>query len=172
MNTISLNSAVQFLTRMRRADGSQHSKELASVVESLTPQEKLQLYDTGEVPERLTTREAKELQGRLQGGELQAAREKTTKLQVGLIDMTRKKQALETKMHHHETLLAGRHQDRIKTVRDRAITAINEEYLKLLEFLNRTLLQCKVGPKKVQEIREGVIPMVEGMRTAVALNII
>ena len=49
------------LTRMRKSDPDLYPKELASVIKSLTPLEKLRLYDTGEVPERLTTREAREL---------------------------------------------------------------------------------------------------------------
>ncbi len=49
------------LTRMRRCDSSLYHKEIAEVVASLSPSEKLRMYDTGEVPEHLTTREAKEL---------------------------------------------------------------------------------------------------------------
>lgn len=49
------------LTRMRRSDHTRYSKEISDVIDSLTPLEKLHLYDTGEIPERLTTREAKEL---------------------------------------------------------------------------------------------------------------
>ena len=49
------------LTRMRRNDHSLYPKEISEVVDTLTPMEKLKLYDTGETPERLTTREAKEL---------------------------------------------------------------------------------------------------------------
>ncbi len=53
------------LTRMRRCDPSLYPKEIADVVESLTPLEKLGLYDAGEVPERLTSREAKEIRHRI-----------------------------------------------------------------------------------------------------------
>ncbi|MEK7705604.1 MAG: serine protein kinase PrkA, partial [Myxococcota bacterium] len=49
------------LTRMRRNDASLYPKDLHDVLESLTPIEKLWLYDRGEVPERLSAREAKEL---------------------------------------------------------------------------------------------------------------
>lgn len=49
------------LTRMRKCDASLYPKEMRAIVDSLTPLEKLRLYDTGEVPERLTTREANEL---------------------------------------------------------------------------------------------------------------
>lgn len=49
------------LTRMRRCDASRYGKENEAMINSLTPLEKVRLYDTGEVPERLTTREAKEL---------------------------------------------------------------------------------------------------------------
>lgn len=53
------------LTRMRRSDASLYAKEITEVVASLTPLEKLRLYDTGEVPERLTTREAMELRHKI-----------------------------------------------------------------------------------------------------------
>lgn len=56
------------LTRMRRSDASLYPKEIAEVIGSLTPLEKLRLYDVGEAPERLTTRETKELRHRI--GEL------------------------------------------------------------------------------------------------------
>lgn len=49
------------LTRMRRCDASRYPKEISDVINSLTPLEKARLYDTGEVPERLTTREGAEL---------------------------------------------------------------------------------------------------------------
>ena len=49
------------LTRIRRCDASRYPKEISEVVNSLTPLEKLRLYDNGDVPGRLTTREAKEL---------------------------------------------------------------------------------------------------------------
>jgi len=52
------------LTRVRRSDPSLYPREIAEVIESLTPIEKLRLYDTGEVPGRLTTREANELRHR------------------------------------------------------------------------------------------------------------
>lgn len=53
------------LTRMRRSDPSLYPRDIAEVIESLTPVEKLRLYDTGEVPPRLTTREVKELHHRI-----------------------------------------------------------------------------------------------------------
>ena len=53
------------LTRMRRSDPSLYPRELSSVIESLTPLEKLKLYDTGEVPQRLMTREATELRHKI-----------------------------------------------------------------------------------------------------------
>lgn len=53
------------LTRMRRSDPSLYPREIAETIESLTPVEKMRLYDQGEVPSRLTTREAKELRHRI-----------------------------------------------------------------------------------------------------------
>jgi serine protein kinase len=53
------------LTRMRRSDPALYPKEIAEVMESITPLEKLRLYDAGELPGRLTTREAKELRHRI-----------------------------------------------------------------------------------------------------------
>ena len=53
------------LTRMRRNDASLYPKEIADVVASLSPLEKLRLYDIGETPDRLTTRETKELHHRV-----------------------------------------------------------------------------------------------------------
>ncbi len=53
------------LTRMRRCDASLYPKEIAPIIESLAPIEKLHLYDAGLVPERLTTRETKELVARI-----------------------------------------------------------------------------------------------------------
>lgn len=49
------------LTRMRKNDPTLYSEDMKPVIESLTPLEKLRLYDTGEVPERLTSTEAREL---------------------------------------------------------------------------------------------------------------
>ncbi|MEO1481465.1 MAG: serine protein kinase PrkA [Myxococcota bacterium] len=49
------------LTRMRKNDPSLYNEDMKSVVDSLTPLEKLRLYDEGEVPERLTSTEAREL---------------------------------------------------------------------------------------------------------------
>lgn len=49
------------LTRMRKNDPAAYPKELSAVVNSLTPLEKLRLYDVGETPERLATRDAQEL---------------------------------------------------------------------------------------------------------------
>ncbi len=46
---------------MRRNDASLYPKEITEVIAALSPLEKLRLYDTGEVPEYLTTSEAKEL---------------------------------------------------------------------------------------------------------------
>lgn len=54
------------LTRMRKCDASLYPKEMRGVVDSLTPYEKLRLYDEGETPERLTTREATELKNLVQ----------------------------------------------------------------------------------------------------------
>ena len=49
------------LTRMRRNDSEEFAEDVREVIDSLTPMEKLRLYDSGEVPSRLTTREAREL---------------------------------------------------------------------------------------------------------------
>lgn len=49
------------LTRMRKNDPSLYSSDMRSVVEALTPQQKLRLYDSGEVPEHLASTEAREL---------------------------------------------------------------------------------------------------------------
>lgn len=49
------------LTRMRRNNSQEFPEDVREVIESLTPMEKLRLYDKGEVPNRLTTREAREL---------------------------------------------------------------------------------------------------------------
>ncbi len=49
------------LTRMRRNDPSVYPKDVQSVVENLTPLEKLRLYGSADVPERLTSSEDKEL---------------------------------------------------------------------------------------------------------------
>lgn len=49
------------LTRMRRNDPKQYSKDIAEVIEELSPMDKLALYDRGEVPEHLSARLAKEL---------------------------------------------------------------------------------------------------------------
>ncbi len=49
------------LTRMRRADSTLYPKAVSTVLTSLTPMEKLRLYDKAEAPERLTTRESAEL---------------------------------------------------------------------------------------------------------------
>lgn len=53
------------LTRMRRSDASLYSKDIAEVLNSITPLEKLRLYDTGEIPDRLTAREGIELRHRI-----------------------------------------------------------------------------------------------------------
>ncbi len=49
------------LTRMRKCDASLYPKEMRGVVDSLTPYEKLRLYDEGETPDRLSNRESAEL---------------------------------------------------------------------------------------------------------------
>jgi predicted Ser/Thr protein kinase len=49
------------LTRMRRCDASLYNKDVAEIIEALSPFEKLRLYDTGETPEHLSSREAKDL---------------------------------------------------------------------------------------------------------------
>jgi len=53
------------LTRVRRSDPSLYPNEIVPVIESLTPLEKVRLYDTGEVPGRLTSREGNELKHRI-----------------------------------------------------------------------------------------------------------
>ena len=53
------------LTRMRRNDASHYSGDLATIVESLTPMEKVRLYDTGEVPERLTSGQERQLHAQI-----------------------------------------------------------------------------------------------------------
>jgi predicted Ser/Thr protein kinase len=50
------------LTRMRRCDASRYGREITEVVSNLSPMEKLRLYDNGDTPEQLTTREANELE--------------------------------------------------------------------------------------------------------------
>lgn len=49
------------LTRMRRCDASLYPKVLSDIIEDITPLEKLQLYDSGKVPERLNARQTNEL---------------------------------------------------------------------------------------------------------------
>lgn len=49
------------LTRLRRPDPQRYSKNLAEVVKTLTPIEKLRLYDSGQIPKRLNTAQAKDL---------------------------------------------------------------------------------------------------------------
>jgi serine protein kinase len=49
------------LTRMRRCDNTLYPKDIGAIVDTLTPLEKLTLYDTGDMPDRLTTRQQKEL---------------------------------------------------------------------------------------------------------------
>lgn len=53
------------LTRLRRSDQALYPREISIVIESLTPIEKLRLYDTCETPTRLTTREVNELRHRV-----------------------------------------------------------------------------------------------------------
>ncbi|MBN1960523.1 MAG: serine protein kinase PrkA [Deltaproteobacteria bacterium] len=60
-HTISVASLWAVLSRMRRADKSLYPSDLVDVIDSLTPIEKLRLYDNGKTPSRLTTRQAKEL---------------------------------------------------------------------------------------------------------------
>jgi serine protein kinase len=49
------------LTRLRHPDAQRYPKALSEVVKTLTPIEKLRLYDTGQIPKRLNTAQAKEL---------------------------------------------------------------------------------------------------------------
>jgi serine protein kinase len=49
------------LTRMRKCDAERYPKDISSAVGDIEPLEKLRLYDTAEVPERLSSAEAKEL---------------------------------------------------------------------------------------------------------------
>ncbi|MBI5509634.1 MAG: serine protein kinase PrkA [Deltaproteobacteria bacterium] len=49
------------MTRMRRNDASRYVREVSSLIEALTPMEKLRLYDSGELSERLSSRQTREL---------------------------------------------------------------------------------------------------------------
>lgn len=49
------------LTRLEAPDPARHSESVRELVGSLTPVDKLRLYDTGEVPERLSQKEKKDL---------------------------------------------------------------------------------------------------------------
>ncbi|MBT6176490.1 MAG: serine protein kinase PrkA [Deltaproteobacteria bacterium] len=62
------------LTRMRRNNSEEFPEDVREVIDSLTPMEKLRLYDQGEVPHRLTTREARELRHSLKDLHRQAGR--------------------------------------------------------------------------------------------------
>jgi serine protein kinase len=48
-------------TRMRKARSDRYTDEIKDVVESLSPSEKMALYESGAMPERLTTRQSAEL---------------------------------------------------------------------------------------------------------------
>jgi predicted Ser/Thr protein kinase len=60
-HAIDVASLWAVLTRMRKCDPSRYSGDVGSVIGDLTPLEKMRLYDTAEVPERLSSAEAKEL---------------------------------------------------------------------------------------------------------------
>jgi predicted Ser/Thr protein kinase len=60
-HAVSVASLWGVLTRMRKCDASLYPKQIQSVIEALTPLEKLELYDDGRVPERLTSSDANEL---------------------------------------------------------------------------------------------------------------
>jgi serine protein kinase len=60
-HAVDVDALWAILTRMRKCDASKYHMEIAEVVASIAPAEKMRLYDTGAVPERLTTREVKEL---------------------------------------------------------------------------------------------------------------
>lgn len=51
------------LTRLKKPLPERYDEELRSLVDSLRPAEKLELYDTGRVPDRLSIGQAKELRG-------------------------------------------------------------------------------------------------------------
>ncbi|MCK5688950.1 serine protein kinase PrkA, partial [Myxococcota bacterium] len=54
------------LTRLRRNEASNYSKEFKAVIEKLTPLDKSHLFDTGKVPDGLSNRDAKELHHRVE----------------------------------------------------------------------------------------------------------
>ena len=60
-HTVEVAALWAILTRLRKNNEEDFSEGVQEVIRSLTPLEKLYLYDLGEVPERLTTRQAKEL---------------------------------------------------------------------------------------------------------------
>jgi len=53
------------LTRLKKPHRERYGSELAPTIDKLTPLDKLKLYDTGEVPERLTNEERKLLRANL-----------------------------------------------------------------------------------------------------------
>ena len=53
------------LTRLKKPHHERYSSELSSVIEKLTPLDKLKLYETGEMPERLSSEERKHLKASL-----------------------------------------------------------------------------------------------------------
>ncbi|OGQ77501.1 MAG: serine protein kinase [Deltaproteobacteria bacterium RIFOXYA12_FULL_58_15] len=60
-HAIDVASLWAILSRMRRCDSSRYDDELKGIIDDITPMEKLRLYDTGAVPERLSAGQAKEL---------------------------------------------------------------------------------------------------------------
>ena len=54
------------LTRLRKNEARDFPEDVREVIDSLVPMEKLRLYDSGEIPERFTTREAREVRHHLQ----------------------------------------------------------------------------------------------------------
>ncbi|NDG85161.1 MAG: serine protein kinase PrkA, partial [Proteobacteria bacterium] len=53
------------LTRLKKPHHDRYSAELVSVIEKLTPLDKMKLYESGEMPERLTNEERKHLKASL-----------------------------------------------------------------------------------------------------------
>lgn len=54
------------LTRLKKPHREKYPSELVNVIDKLTPLDKLKLYDTGEMPEKLTNEERKHLKANLQ----------------------------------------------------------------------------------------------------------
>ena len=54
------------LTRLKKPHRERYPSELASLIDKLTPLDKLKLYDTGEVPEKVTNEERKLIRSHLQ----------------------------------------------------------------------------------------------------------